>query len=250
MHSPSLIEVAAAWLGRKLFGGRLRNIARRSDIDNLYTQVSALLEIRRLVGPDAPLGMLRGWAISPDALLIVLNEIAARTSARVVEFGAGESTLAIAGFLKTAGGGSLTTVEHDEAFAAEVRRRANRAGLDDHVRIVHVPLRGFGPRLSLPAFSSYDLAALDADFDVALVDGPPLALGEAARSVPLDWCVRRLAGDRVVYLDDAFRPAESRIVAESRQGWTGVTVRTLATEKGLLEMRAAPGTGSVRGNGA
>lgn len=219
-------------------GRYFRNFARRSDIENLYTQLSAMLEIRRMLGPDIPL-TLRGWAISPDALLIVLNEIVGRTPARVLEFGAGESTLAIAGLLKVAGGGLLTTIEHDECYVSDVSRRIERAGVREQVRILHVPTRDYESRFGLPKFSSYDLGGLDVAFDVALVDGPPAAFGEAGRSVPLDWCIRRLEGERVVYLDDALRGGESRIVEALRAAWPNVNMRTLATEKGLLEVRSA-----------
>ncbi|MFW6028601.1 MAG: hypothetical protein ACOC9Q_03670, partial [bacterium] len=87
--------------------------ATKADIDNLYRQLDSLLEIRDVIGPGLPVGPLRGWALSPDALALILREVISRDEANVVEFGAGGSTIAIAAALKAAGTGSLISIEHD-----------------------------------------------------------------------------------------------------------------------------------------
>ena len=112
---------------RALFD-RLNVLARKADVDNIYTQLAALMEIRTVVGTSVPLGPFRGWAMSPDALLHVVRDVTARQAPRVIEFGAGESTIAIAAALKAGGSGSLVSIEHDAGIAAAIAARLAKDG--------------------------------------------------------------------------------------------------------------------------
>ncbi|MGQ0456063.1 MAG: class I SAM-dependent methyltransferase [Hyphomicrobium sp.] len=214
--------------------GFFSSFARRSDVENLYKQFSALLDVKEIVGPGTQLGTLRGWALSPDALLVVLREIQRRTSPVVVEFGSGESTIAIAATLKGAGAGRLITVEHDSNYADRIASRLARSDLSKFVDIRLAPLRDYDGLAGFPVFRSYDLAALDVDFDIALVDGPVWELGLATRLVPLQWAVDRIHGDRVVYLDDAARPPETAIAAHLRTVSPNIFQERIDCEKGLI----------------
>ena len=156
----------------------------------------------------------------------------------MVEFGSGKSTIAIAAAIRAAGGGSLATIEHDSHFANTMQKRIVEARLKDFVDLRVVQMRKYEPRFGLAEHESYDLTSLDVDFDVALIDGPPVSqFGVATRSVPLDWCVARLDGDRVVYLDDAARDAEQKAIQCSKYDLSDFNVEMIDTEKGLLRLR-------------
>jgi precorrin-6B methylase 2 len=222
---------------------RLNSLARKSDVDNVYTQIAALLEIRDFVGPGVPLGPFRGWAMSPDSLLFILRDVLARKAARVVEFGTGESTIAIAAALKAAGAGSLTAIEHNPRFAEYVFARIEKCTLEQYADIRVVPIRKYDLRPSFLEFSSYDLADFEVDFDVAVVDGPIVGeFGSATRIVPIEWALKRLRGEGAVYLDDASREDELHIIQTSIVGRSGLDVTTLETEKGLLRLRHSDAT--------
>lgn len=64
-------------------------LAKRSDIDNFYRQLSALLDIKEIIGPKISLFPLHCWSLSPDALLVILRDIVERKAPRVIEFGSG-----------------------------------------------------------------------------------------------------------------------------------------------------------------
>lgn len=212
-------------------------LATKADIDNLYVQLSCLLEVREIVGRSTPLGPLRGWAMSPDALLIVLRDLIARSDPRVLEFGSGESTVAIAGALKALGSGSLTSIEHDENFSAHLGKRLQLAGLTDRVDLRVVPLASYESRFGLPAFKSYDLSGQACEFDVALVDGPITPyFGAGTRSVPLEWSLARLNAGGAIYLDDAGRREEQAVVDALRASCTTANFELIATEKGFYRM--------------
>jgi predicted O-methyltransferase YrrM len=213
------------------------SFARKQDLSDLYLQLAAWPSIKDIIGPRVMLGPLRGWALSPDVLLIVLQDVSMREGARVVEFGAGESTLAIAAALRAGGAGRLTTIEHDEVFAEGVRKKLRRNGLLDFVDMRTVPLRDYEARFGLPAFKSYDLESQDFAFDVALVDGPIVSrFGAATRAIPLLWCLDRLRRESAIYLDDAARPEEQAVTHALRQLRPDIDVEMIATEKGLVRM--------------
>jgi hypothetical protein len=84
-------------------------------------------------------------------------------------------------------------------------------------------------------FESYDLTAIAPEFDVAIVDGPITSKhGEATRYIPLEWCFARLKASGVVFLDDADRAEEQRVVDFITRQRSGLTADRLRTEKGLL----------------
>ena len=213
------------------------SFAKKEDIDNLFIQLSCLLEIREIAGASLPLGPFSGWALFPDTLLTVLRDVRTRVNPRVIEFGSGESTIAIAAGLKAAKSGLLTTIEHDSDFADRVLKRLRQCNLADCVDLKVVPLRAYDPRWGFSGFTSYDLAGLDSDFDVAIIDGPIVSkFGAATRSIPLEWCAARLAGERVIYLDDALRAGEQSICKSLKARWPTVNIEYLVAEKGLAKI--------------
>jgi predicted O-methyltransferase YrrM len=218
------------------FNARSSSFARKADADNIYAQISALMEIRDIVGPHVPAGPFRGAALSPDALLVILRDIISRKAPRVVEFGGGESTIAIAATLKRNGQGCLLTIEHDPAFARRLSERLERLGLSDRVELRVVPMREYKSFAEFPTFASYDLCGVDESFDVALVDGPiVIEFGAGTRIVPVSWCVDGLKEGRVVYLDDAHRSEEKTVIAAIKKSRPDVAVELSDTEKGLCK---------------
>ncbi|MCP4309300.1 MAG: class I SAM-dependent methyltransferase [bacterium] len=221
---------------RSLLDRMFSGLARTSDVENVYRQLSALMEVKEIIGPGVMLGPLRGWALSPDALLIILHDIVERKSPRVVEFGSGESTVAIAAALRMAGGGFLVSIEHNAEFGAEVEGKLKRRGLEDLVDLRTVPLRRYEGWAGFVSFESYDLEGHDSEFDVAIVDGPIATFGAATRGVPVEWAVTRLKDDGAIYLDDASRSDEWELVDRMQALLRDTDREWIDCEKGLLRL--------------
>jgi predicted O-methyltransferase YrrM len=217
----------------------LAGVARQERIDeqfdSLYDQIAGLMQIQSALSGGPVLKPLRHWALSPDAMATLLTDLQERSHAHVVEFGCGQSTVIFAAWVKQRGG-RLTTFEHDPHFAEVIRRQLDACGLSAHVDLRVVPLVDHGPAGKLPASKSYDLPADAGPFDVALIDGPPHHVGEATRYHPLKWSVDRLKPGGAVYLDDAARPPEQRIVAALKSAVPGLTANKLRAEKGLVKI--------------
>jgi predicted O-methyltransferase YrrM len=126
---------------------------------------------------------------------------------RILELGAGQTTRLL-GALARARGLQLVTLEHDAAWAAEVRRDAAH-----DVRLVPlVPSRLAGAEVK-----GYDPASLGADerFDLVVVDGPH-GTRRMSRGGCLDLLERHLADDFVVVFDDAERAGERETIDRAR----------------------------------
>jgi predicted O-methyltransferase YrrM len=212
--------------------------AHRSDLDNLRRQMACVAELQSAIPRPVPFGKLGGWAISADALAIVVRDIRKRRSPQVLEFGSGASTMVIATLLQAMGEGKLVTVEHDLDYLRLVDSDLFAHGLKSVVDLRHLPIVSFSAAPPpLAACHSYELCQLDAPFDVALVDGPITAkFGAATRLAPLEWCVRRLNPGGSVYLDDAARTEERQVVTSLLALHPDIKAENLDTEKGFVRL--------------
>ena len=214
--------------------------AHRSDLDNLRRQMACVAELQSGIPGPVPFGKLGGWAISADALAIVARDIRKRRSPTVVEFGSGASTIVLAALLQAMGEGRLITIEHDFDYLKLVDRDLFTYGLKSFVDLRHLPMVSFSAAPPFAACHSYDLCQLDAEFDVALVDGPITAkFGAATRLAPLEWCVSRLNPGGSIYLDDAERAEECQVVVALRALHPEIEVEFMDAEKGLVRVKGA-----------
>jgi predicted O-methyltransferase YrrM len=222
----------------KLFN-KIRNrffagIARQQDVDRLYDQINGLLQIQNAMEGKNILRPLRGWAISPDAMSLILADLQSRESPSVVEFGSGQSTIIFAAALRHRNG-RLISVEHDSEYAVSIKQQLAVCGLSERVRFLHAPLKDMMGQMNC---RSYDLNQMDdAAADVVLVDGPPWHNGLLTRLVPLRWAVKHSKPGCAVFLDDSAREPEKACVAKLIDEFPNLRVIPHNTEKGLMELR-------------
>jgi predicted O-methyltransferase YrrM len=202
------------------------SVPTKVEADNLYRQLESVLGIYNLLNHDFSLGPLRSWAISPDALQIILVDIAIRRPSRVVEFGSGQSTVAIAKLLATLGG-SLTSVEHDSTYYLNVHKLLTLFAIQDKVHSIIRPLLPLSP-----GETTYDLKDLPVTSpEVVLIDGPPG--GQKNRLAPLRWAYRNISEGGVIYLDDYCREYEKTCVRLLQQEFPDLILSSRQTEKSL-----------------
>jgi predicted O-methyltransferase YrrM len=220
-------------LHRRVFAG----LARKDDLDALYAQIAGLQQIQNAMDARPILRPMRGWAISPDAMALVLADLQDCVAPTVIEFGSGQSTVILASALKRRGG-CLISVEHDADYSAGIQRQLEACGLADVVNTRHLPLVPIQDQQAKGA-RSYDLQSLPPhQIDVALIDGPPgIFCGPETRLVPLRWCVRNLAPNGSIFLDDSNRPAEQKCLSDLKRDFPDIAVTQLDCEKGLTRIR-------------
>lgn len=238
---PSVVTSMAGGLMTGLFLGLLvftSAIALRqfSHQQNALLQINALVNIRPLLGSwPAPFDE---W--SSDALYLqeVARVIATKRPHLIVECGSGISTVLAARCLAQLGGGRrLVSIDHDDAFADQTRRRIALEGLSGIADVVTMPLREQdvnGKRMRWYDFSSFPLR--ESRIDLLLVDGPPGtdATGKVypgARYPALHVLRPHLAGDAIVLLDDGNRKDERETAARWARE-SGVPLHTSCAGKG------------------
>lgn len=156
-------------------------------------------------------------AMRPSGLATVCNEIVFAGRRRIVELGAGASTILLARLLREQGDARLTAIEHDAAWADWVNARLEREGLAGVARVVLAPLEEHPQALDgLRWYAANAVAAAvdGAPIDLLIVDGPPAfdpGMG-LARYPALPALASRLAPDAVVVLDDVVRPGEAEVL--------------------------------------
>jgi predicted O-methyltransferase YrrM len=146
-------------------------------------------------------------SMRPAALVEVCNETVHGDRTRIVECGAGVSTVLLARLLRNRGVGTITSIEHDEHWAALITAQLHREALDATARVVHAPLG------AEPAW--YQLDESTDPVDLLVIDGPPaFDSGHEARRAPaLQHFEKQLVPGAVVILDDLDRPGEQQVVA-------------------------------------
>ena len=203
-------------IGQRVFRRLTPDVATKGDVESVYRRLAAAMSVRDIVGPGAPLGVLGGWAMDPEALLFILRDLTSRKDPTIVEFGSGESTIAFSAALRSMGCGKLVSIEHDEEFHRSMVERIRAAGLSDWVDLRLTPI-GERNETEVGPLVSYRLSHLDTPLDIAVVDGPPAQLfGEHTRVVPLEWAIEHMRPGASVYADDLNRPGERQAVAALR----------------------------------
>lgn len=113
----------------------------RQETSALFAQIQALLALERKLNMDEALPPMRGWAGSPDFLLIVADEVLARKPQTVMECSSGVSTLVVARCLQMMSAGHLYSLEHDPDYAHKTRKLLDKYGLADWATVLDAPLQ-------------------------------------------------------------------------------------------------------------
>ena len=186
-------------------------------LDLLQDQVSetqGLVQLTRFDNPY-PMPFGGGWALTADAGAVLVREIALRRPRTVVELGSGVSTLLIGRMLKEAGEGKLYSLDHDASWAERTRAHVRANGLEDHVVVLDAPLSR--QRVDGEDYEWYQLpheVRSLPGIDLLVVDGPPQSLSPSGipRYPALPAFGKQMSPDGLIYVDDAKRPQEQRMI--------------------------------------
>lgn len=195
-------------------------------MDRLLT----LLKLRR---GDLP--PTRGWAASPDFLLILARHVLKERPETIVECGSGVSTLVLARCLEINGAGHLWSLDHSESYAKQTRDELGMLGLRERASVLHATIgkREIDGR-EWPWYSTGELAIKSVD--MLVVDGPPETTGHLARYPAGPIFFPLLSPGGAVFLDDADREDEREIVRKWTRDFPAIESRMLICEKGCARL--------------
>lgn len=216
---------------------RLRDdvAATRREASALFGQIQALLALERKLGLTEALPPMRGWAGSPDFLLVVAEEVLARKPQTVMECSSGVSTLVVARCLQMNGAGHVYSLEHEPDYANKTRRLLGRYGLADWATVLDAPLQT--KHTDTPWYVEEAIPADLAPVEILIVDGPPSQTAPLARFPALPRLLPRLANDALIILDDADREDEREMVRRWKQQFPELRETEVSCEKGCVMIK-------------
>ncbi|MEO6606110.1 MAG: class I SAM-dependent methyltransferase [Aeromicrobium sp.] len=211
----------------------INKVSRRS-----FEQMQATINLFEMVDVKAAVPPMRQWAVSPDALTLLVQEMLVGRPTRIVECGSGVSTLWLALAAKQRGVDTvIVALDHEQEYADKTNRLLRLHGVDDIAQARLAPL--VEVETSNGKQPWYDPAALEGLDDIGLlfVDGPPAATGPLSRfpAMPLLW--DKLAATFSIVLDDMIRTDEQEIVAAWLLDHPELAHEKYDTEKGTSILR-------------
>jgi hypothetical protein len=209
-------------------------MALEQGLEQNYKQIEALVMLSNQLDLRAALPPMRGWAISPDFAVMLLNTIQMYQPQYIVELGSGVSTL-IAGYaLEKQGSGRLISIDHTAAFSDLTRRNVERHGLSDYVEFVQAGLKPLTIRGEEWEWYAVDALAIKGSIGLLVVDGPPQINNpkRMARYPALPILFERLSKGAQILLDDADREDEQRTAERWLSEFPLDVAEYVYTEKG------------------
>lgn len=153
------------------------------DLLLTFRQLEALHNLYALGDVDRPMPPTRGWASSPDLLLLLATLVEREEPGLIVECGSGTSTLWLAMLLRRFEiKGRVVSLEHQQAFVESAWAAVLRHDLAEYVEVRYAPLEPV--ELDGTTYQWYSRQAwgeLDG-IGLLFVDGPPGELGRTPGS--------------------------------------------------------------------
>lgn len=200
-------------------------------VDNLFTQLTTLNALERVLDLPAPLPTTRGWAGSPDFLRHIHDLALTHKPSIVVECSSGTSTVVLARTLQMNGTGQVFSLEHDALYAEKTRQALQRCGLQSLATVIDAPLTKH--QIDGTSHLWYRLEDLPERIDMLVIDGPPAVTHHRARYPAIPLLICRLTPEAVVVLDDAARSDEQAAVDLWVQHFGLTRVEGYFAEKGI-----------------
>lgn len=210
---PGPDELNAAILSGTLDATRRIQAATEKEMKHTFRQLEALQNLNAMLPTSDVLPASRGWAASPDLLLVLVDQLITTRPSLIVECGSGGSTLWLALAMRRFGiNGRVVALDHEPAFAGKTRDFLVRHDVTDLAEVRDAPLETFD--LGGESYWWYARAAWEdlTGIDLVFVDGPPAATGHQARYPALPLLREALSPAAVLILDDLVVPDMQKVL--------------------------------------
>lgn len=204
----------------------------RQDLDDLFHQVEALHGLYLDLGLKKSLPATRGWAASPDFLHEIARHALEKKPKTAVECSSGISTLILARCMQLNGEGKVYSLEHDHEYAQATRSQLARHDLAEWAIVLDAPLRSHQIKGKAWLWYTEEVLPANCQIDMLIIDGPPMDTGPRARYPAGPLLFPRLTRDAAVFLDDAAREEEEKILEIWREEFPDLHQTSRACEKG------------------
>jgi predicted O-methyltransferase YrrM len=185
----------------------------KKEIKQTFRQLEALQNLNAVLPANDVLPATRGWAASPDLLVVLADLVITERPSLVVECGSGASTLWLALAMRRFGiDGRIVALDHDPVFGGKTRDLLARHDVRDLAEVRDAPLESFS--LDGETYSWYARQAWEdlKGIDLLFVDGPPATTGHLARYPALPLLSGSLSPVATAVLDDLVVPDMQKVL--------------------------------------
>ena len=185
----------------------------KKEIKQTFRQLEALQNLNAVLPANDVLPATRGWAASPDLLMVLVDLVITERPSLVVECGSGASTLWLALAMRRFGiDGRIIALDHEPVFGGKTRDLLARHDVRDLAEVRDAPLESFS--LDGETYSWYARRAWEdlTGIDLLFVDGPPATTGHQARYPALPLLSGSLSPVATVVLDDLVVPDMQKVL--------------------------------------
>ena len=185
----------------------------KTEIKQTFRQLEALQNLNAMLPASDVLPATRGWAASPDLLMVLVDLVITERPSLVVECGSGASTLWLALAMRRFEiDGRIVALDHDPVFGAKTRDLLARHNVRDLAEVRDAPLESFS--LDGETYSWYARRAWEdlKGIDLLFVDGPPATTGHQARYPALPLLSGLLSSVATAVLDDLIVPDMQKVL--------------------------------------
>jgi predicted O-methyltransferase YrrM len=212
----------------------------KTEIKQTFRQLEALQNLSAVLPAHGVLPATRGWAASPDLLVVLVDLVITERPSLVVECGSGASTLWLALAMRQFGiDGRIIALDHDPVFGGQTRDFLARHDVRDLAEVRDAPLESFS--LDGETYSWYARRAWEdlTGIDLLFVDGPPATTGHQARYPALPLLSKSLSPVATAVLDDLVVPDMQKILRLWLDAYPEFSSEVLPLEKQAAVLRRA-----------
>jgi predicted O-methyltransferase YrrM len=204
----------------------------KNEIKLTFRQLEALQNLSAVLPANDVVPATRGWAASPDLLMVLVDLVIAERPSLVVECGSGASTLWLALAMRRFKiDGRIIALDHDPVFGGKTRDLLSRHDVSDLAEVRDAPLESFS--VDGGTYSWYARRAWEdlTGIDLLFVDGPPATTGHQARYPALPLLSRSLSPVATAVLDDLVVPDMQKVLQRWLDAHPDFSSETLPLEK-------------------
>lgn len=210
----------------------------RKVVGSSSRQVAALTDLYEIIPVKHAMPKTTKWTAWPDLLLFLISQIQERRPVSILDVGSGATTVWMANALRHFEiPGKIVSIDHDKDFGDATAATLKQQGLDTYAQVriaplVEVDIKG-------ERWHWYDPTQIDdvENCDMAVIDGPPGFLQPLSRYPALPMLVSKVNGDARIFMDDASRPDELKIVERWRREYPDWSADFIEHEKGTAVLR-------------
>lgn len=210
----------------------------KKEIKQTFRQLEALQNLSAVLPANDLLPATRGWAASPDLLVMLVDLVISERPSLVVECGSGASTLWLALAMRQFEiDGRIIALDHDPVFGGKTRDLLARHDVRDLAEVRDAPLESFS--LDGETYSWYARRAWEdlAGIDLLFVDGPPATTGHQARYPALPLLSGSLSPVATAVLDDLIVPDMQKVLRRWLDAYPDFGSEILPLEKQAAVLR-------------